>query len=89
MTLEDTQKAGIGASELMRGLGLMVDGPVRWGAPVRSRKPGVFLVELPGGAPAAPVDIVAVRRWVAHVPGMTIDGEPATAPEVARRLESF
>jgi transcription elongation factor GreA len=87
MTSDKTALSG--AAELMRGLGLNVDGPARWGSPVGGRRPGVFLVELPGGAERAPADIVAVRRWVEHVPGMKIDGEAATAHEIARRLESF
>lgn len=74
---------------MMRSLGLLVDGPAAWGKPVSSRRPGVFVVELPGGAERAPIDIVAVRRWVEHVPGMLLDGEAASAPDVARRLEQF
>jgi transcription elongation factor GreA len=87
MTSERTALSG--GAELMRGLGLSVDGPARWGSPVGGRKPGVFVVELPGGADRAPIDIVVVRRWVEHVPGMKIDGEVATAHEIARRLESL
>jgi transcription elongation factor GreA len=78
-----------GASELMRSLGLLVDGPAVWGKAVSSRRPGVFVVEFPGGAERAPIDIVAVRRWVEHVPDMLLDRQPASAPEVARRLEAF
>jgi transcription elongation factor GreA len=73
----------------MRSLGLLVDGPAAWGKPVSSRRPGVFVVELPGGAERAPIDIVAVRRWVDQVPGMIVDGVAAAAPDVARRLEQF
>lgn len=73
----------------MRSLGLLVDGPAAWGKPVGSRRPGVFVVELPGGAERAPIDIVAIRRWVEHTPGMLLDGEAAAAPDVARRLEQF
>ena len=40
------------ASELLKATGLMADGPVRWGSPVRSNRPGLFVVELL--APAAP-----------------------------------
>ncbi len=79
----------IGASELMRSLGLLVDGPSAWGKPVSSRRPGVFVVELPGGADKAPLDIVAIRRWVQGVPDMLVDGVLADAPDVARRLEVF
>jgi transcription elongation factor GreA len=73
----------------MRELGMLVDGPRRWGDQVPSRKPGVFVVELPATAERAPVDPVAVRRWVERVPGMLVDGEPATAATLARRLETF
>jgi transcription elongation factor GreA len=77
------------ASELMRALGLFVDGPVRWGASVPSRAPGVFVVELPGGSDEAPIDPASVRRWIERVPGMTVDGEPAAIATLARRLAEF
>lgn len=78
-----------GASELLRDLGLLVDGPAQWTRPVSSRRPGIFVVELPNALPDAPVDIVAVRRWLEHVPEMKLDGEPATAADVAKRLHEF
>jgi transcription elongation factor GreA len=81
--------ARTGASELMRSLGLMVDGPARWGNPVSSRSPGVFVVELPGGLAQAPIDSLVVRRWVDRVPAMLIDGEAATQQALARRLADF
>jgi transcription elongation factor GreA len=86
---DETQQPKTGARELMRSLGLMVDGPARWERPVISRVPGVFVVELPGGATDPPIDYAAVRRWVERVPGMTIEGERATAPALADRLRSF
>ncbi len=64
----------------------MVDGPVLWGTPVRSREPGVFLVEIATSSEAAPIDIVAVRTWVDHVPGLRMDGERPTPTAVAERL---
>jgi transcription elongation factor GreA len=73
----------------MRALGLAVDGPIRWGAALPSRAPGVFVVELPGGAQEPPVDYAAIRRWAERVPGMTIDGAPATPQQLAARLRSF
>jgi len=73
----------------MQALGLYVDGPVRWGRPVPSRSPGIFVVELPGAPDEPPIDYPAVRRWVDRVPGMTIDGAPATPQELAARLRSF
>lgn len=78
-----------GASDLLRSLGLSVDGPARWGNQVATRSPGVFIVELPGGGESAAVDIVAVKRWIEHVPGMTLDGETPTPQELAKRLHDF
>jgi transcription elongation factor GreA len=49
----------------------------------------VFVVELPGGADEPPIDFVAVKRWVERVPGMKLDGEPATAQALAARLRAF
>lgn len=73
----------------MRALGLDVDGPVRWGSPVSSRRPGIFVVELPGGADRAPIDGHAVRRWLERVPDLRLDGEPTTQQELGRRLAEY
>jgi len=81
--------ARVGASELLRSIGLFVDGPVRWGSAVPSRKSGVFIVELPGGAPTAPLDVVAVRRWIDRVPELLLDGERPTPQELSRWLGNF
>ena len=35
------------APDLLRAVGLLADGPVLWGRPVRSTRPGVYVVELP------------------------------------------
>ncbi|MEP7380027.1 MAG: transcription elongation factor GreA [Chloroflexota bacterium] len=75
-----------GASELMRSLGLLVDGPVRWGAPVASRAPGIFVVELPGGADAPSIDLQALRRWLERVPSLTLDDQRPTPQVLQRRL---
>jgi transcription elongation factor GreA len=76
----------LGASELMRSLDLLVDGPVRWGAPVPSRAPGVFVVELPGGADVAPIDPAALRRWLERVPDLALDGQRPTVQQLSRRV---
>ncbi len=78
-----------GASELLKSLGLLVDGPALWGRPVPSRSPGIFVVELPAGLADAPVDIVAVRHWLERVPALTLDGERPSAEEIAKRLHEF
>ncbi|HSH21296.1 MAG TPA: transcription elongation factor GreA [Candidatus Caenarcaniphilales bacterium] len=85
----DQPAASPGASELMRSLGLLVDGPQVWGAPVHSRNAGVFLVELPGAADHAPLDTHALRQWLERVPELRLDGEPATPPALAARLAQF
>jgi transcription elongation factor GreA len=77
------------ALELLRASGLMADGPATWGQQVRSRQPGVFLVELPTGFDAAPIDHAAVRGWIERVPGLRLDGEPPTPAALVARLGSF
>jgi transcription elongation factor GreA len=73
----------------MRALGLLVDGPQVWGKPAAARAPGVFVVELNAPPAAAPIDIVAVRRWVERVPALRLDGERPTPQELAARLAEF
>ncbi len=70
-----TTETRLGAAELIRALGLLVDGPARWEAPVPTRAPGVFVVELPSGLESAPIDVVSARRWLERVPSLTIEGE--------------
>ena len=77
------------ASDLLRSLDLLVDGPARWGSTVNSRKPGVFIVELPGGAPTAPIDGTAVRRWIERVPDLMLDGERPSPQELGRWLANL
>jgi transcription elongation factor GreA len=84
-----TERPMAGASEVMRALGLLVDGPVRWGYPVPSRAPGVFVVDLPGGQDQAPIDRAAVARWLARVPGLLLDGQPTTPQALGHRLAEF
>jgi transcription elongation factor GreA len=79
----------MGASELLRSLGLFVDGPGRWGQQVAARSPGVFIVELVVPTDAAPIDGIAIRRWLEHVPGLLLDGERPTAADLSRRLHQF
>src|SRR3954471_13693350 len=78
-----------GASELLKDLGLLVDGPQLWSRQVPSSKPGVFVIELPRELHDAPVDIVAVRRWLERVATMTLVGAKPTAEEIAKRLHAF
>jgi transcription elongation factor GreA len=79
----------VAGSELMRSMGLEVDGPALWGAAAPGRGPGVFIVELSAPADEAPIDTEAVRRWLERVPALTVDGERPTAHQLARRLAEF
>ncbi len=67
----------------------MADGPATWGTPVRSNRPGVYLVELPKPPAAAPIDFNAVGRWIETVPTLTVDGARPTGRELAARLHGF
>jgi transcription elongation factor GreA len=78
-----------GANDLLKALGLLVDGPSVWGRAVGSRAPGIFVVELPAGLADAPIDIVAIRHWLEAVPSLTLDGERPTAEDIAKRLHEF
>ncbi|HEX5466348.1 MAG TPA: transcription elongation factor GreA [Candidatus Limnocylindrales bacterium] len=77
------------APDLIRGLGLLVDGPVRWGERVGAGGPGIYVVEWPRPEPQAPIDHGALRAWLAHVPALRLDGAEPTPHELAARLASF
>jgi transcription elongation factor GreA len=81
--------AAIGGAALIRAAGLDADGPVLWGAPVSSRVPGVLVVELPQPSPSAPIDTVALRRWIEGVPTLRMDDRRPTVNELAARLNAF
>jgi transcription elongation factor GreA len=84
-----SRRRGPGAAELLRSVGLLADGPATWGAPVRSNRPGVYIVELPTPLTAAPIDFNAVGRWLERVPAITVDGRTPTGRELAARLHEF
>jgi transcription elongation factor GreA len=77
------------ASELMRELGLLVDGPVVWGRPVPERTAGIFVIELTRPQAEAPIDFAAVAGWLERVPALTVDGGRPTTNALARRLAEF
>jgi transcription elongation factor GreA len=83
------RRKGPGAADLLRSVGLLADGPATWGAPVRSNRPGVYIVELAVPLTAAPIDFNAVGRWLDRVPGITVDGSAPTGRELAARLHEF
>jgi transcription elongation factor GreA len=79
----------VNAAALLRGIGLLADGPVVWGRPVPARGPGVFLVELPAPSARAPIELTRVGKWIERVPSLTLDGERPASRALAARLASF
>ena len=77
------------APGLLRAVGLLADGPVVWGRPVRARGSGVFVVELAPAPATAPIELTRIGKWVERLPGLRIDGRPATSRAVAARLAAF
>jgi hypothetical protein len=75
--------------QLIRWVELMPEGPVRWGDPIPSTAPGVYVVSLPELQQAAPIDDVALRKWIARVPTMRLDGTVPTVARLRARLASF
>ncbi|MGH2468020.1 MAG: hypothetical protein ACRDGL_09895, partial [Candidatus Limnocylindrales bacterium] len=76
-------------TDLVRGLGLLVDGPVRWGERVGAGGPGIYLVEWPRPEDHAPIDHNVLRAWLERVPSLRLDGAVPTPHELADRLASF
>src|SRR6185436_12979541 len=58
---------GADAASLLRAVGLLADGPVRWGRPVPATGPGVFVVELPAPLSTAPIELTRVGKWIERV----------------------
>ena len=77
------------APELLRSIGLDVDGPTRWGGQPTSRQAGIFVVELPEPSAHCNIDIDDVRRWLERVPDLKMDGERPTQSTLAERMRSF
>jgi transcription elongation factor GreA len=82
-------RRGATATGLLRALDLMLDGPAVWGAPVRSSRPGVFVVELPEPIAEPPIDHTLLRGWLERVPTLTIDGTTPTPRDLAVRLGTY
>jgi transcription elongation factor GreA len=78
-----------GAADLLRSIGLLADGPVRWGAPVPARRAGLYVVELGAPAATAPLELTRVGKWLERLPGLRLDGEHPTSRALAARLASL
>ncbi|HET7181338.1 MAG TPA: hypothetical protein VFI15_03810, partial [Candidatus Limnocylindrales bacterium] len=77
------------AADLLRSIGLLADGPVRWGAPVPARGPGLYVVELGAPVDHAPLELAKVGKWLEHVPDLRLDGAHPTSKALAARLASL
>src|SRR4051794_17748287 len=77
------------AATLIREVGLMADGPVQWGKPVRHNAPGVFVIELPAPQPSPAMDLSHVGKWLEHVPDLRLDGARPVSKDLQARLGSF
>jgi transcription elongation factor GreA len=78
-----------GAAELLRSVGLSVDGPARWDTVPGSRAPGVFAVEASRPSDAPPTGIAAIRDWLERVPTLMLDGGRPAPTALERRLGEF
>jgi transcription elongation factor GreA len=78
-----------GAAQLLRSVGLLVDGPGLWGRPIPAQGPGVFAVELPAPLPTAPIELTRVGKWIERVETLTLDGTRPTSKALAARLGAF
>jgi transcription elongation factor GreA len=88
-TVPSVTAAPLGAPDLLRTTGLMVDGPVRWGAPLPSRKPGIYVVELSAPRAQAPLELTRVGKWLERLPALRLDGKRPTSRNLEARLASF
>lgn len=79
----------IAPSELLSGVGLVPQGPVRWGDSTGAQCPGVYVVEWPRSLAVAPVCLAAVQRWIDDVQGMQVSGTRPTAAQLAAEVAAW
>jgi transcription elongation factor GreA len=77
------------AATLLREVGLLADGPVQWGRPVRHAAPGVFVLELPAAIATAPLELALVGKWLERVPDLRLDGDRPDSKHLLARLAAF
>ena len=78
-----------GAADLIRSIGLLADGPVRWGQPVPARGPGLYVVELGAPLPTAPLELTRVGKWLERLPGLLLDGARPNSRALSARLATL
>jgi transcription elongation factor GreA len=77
------------AAALLREVGLRPDGPVRWGQPLTTRAPGLYLVELVEPIAAPPIELTRLGKWLERLPSLLLDGARPTSKVLAARLASL
>jgi transcription elongation factor GreA len=81
--------AAPGAADLLRSIGLLADGPVRWGLPVPARGAGLYVVELAAPLAHAPLELATIGKWLERLPELRMDGTHPTSRALSARLGSF
>lgn len=81
--------ASTGAPQLLRSVGLLVDGPGQWGRAASAPGPGVFAIELATPLPSAPIELTRVGKWIERVETLRLDGARPTSKALAARLAAF
>ncbi len=80
---------------LLNLVGLKPEGFALWKSPVACDKAGIYLVSISddpdfkGGLSNAPISKHSLAAWIATVPRMTIDDQPAEVEALQTRLEAF
>jgi transcription elongation factor GreA len=88
-TSNSPASSALNGHDLLRAVGLAVEGPVLWGHPLAPSGPGVFVVELPAPQPKVSIDPAAIRDWLERAPELRLDGQRPTVAELQSRLASF
>jgi len=81
--------ASRGAADLLRSVGLLVDGPGQWGRPVAASGPGIFAIELAAPLATAPIELTRVGKWLERVATVRLDGDRPTSKALAARVAAF
>ena len=84
-------------TDLFGAADLQLGGPVKWDQPVDCNQHGVYIVSLSPDPnyndewliDTAPISEEAVARWIADVPGLTVDGRRPKPEELVSRLSEF
>ena len=77
------------AATLISEVGLLADGPVGWGKPIRLSGAGVFVVELTAPQPSPSLDLSLVGKWLERVPDLRLDGVRPVSKDLQHRLNTF